>query len=223
MSGLRNSSASSLRRWGLSSSSSSSSYVYSRRGFDGVTASKHGPLKDNQLIHGWLKNAGLISIYQFHSRFEFHDWTFLHFNKSMDLKTWSADRITDTHRWVQGSHLWFYNMSIIPSLPLWLSMTLSSFVDEATDDTEESSIKANRPSWKCALPVFHLIGNSRKSVRWSAEPVPCLSRLLRLLCFHTYGVFSSVWDLGLGRRFGTQGRIWALRLGFGPLDKDLGL
>ena len=46
--------------------------------------------------------------------------------------------------------------------------------------------------------------NSRKSVRWSAVPVPCLSRLcLKLsgeqgsgpkgvndLCFHTYGEFS---------------------------------
>ena len=46
--------------------------------------------------------------------------------------------------------------------------------------------------------------NSRKSVRWSAVPVPCLSRLcLKLteeqgsgpegvddLCFHTYGGFS---------------------------------
>ena len=47
--------------------------------------------------------------------------------------------------------------------------------------------------------------NSRKSVRWSAVPVPCLSRLcLKLrgeqgsglkgvddLCFHTWGIFSS--------------------------------
>ena len=55
-------------------------------------------------------------------------------------------------------------------------------------------------------PIFQLFqsDNSRKSVRWSAVPVPCLSRLwLKLrgeqgsgpegvddLCFHTYGGFS---------------------------------
>ena len=54
--------------------------------------------------------------------------------------------------------------------------------------------------------------NSRKSVRWSAVLVPCLSRLcLKLrgeqgsgpegvddLCFHTYGEFSPSPPLGIG-------------------------
>ena len=54
------------------------------------------------------------------------------------------------------------------------------------------------------LPQLRAGGNSRKSVRWSAVPMPCLSRLwLKLrgeqgsgpegvddLCFHTYGEFS---------------------------------
>ena len=83
--------------------------------------------------------------------------------------------------------------------------------------------------------------NSRKSVRWSAVPVPCLSRLcLKLrgeqgsgpegvddLCFHTYGEFSPPppppppgigpfgWDLDL------KAEIWVSRLGFGPRDWDL--
>ena len=70
------------------------------------------------------------------------------------------------------------------------------------------------------------------SVRWSAVPVPCLSKLfLKLrgeqgsgpegvddLCFHTYGEFSPSppgigplgWDLDL------KAEIWASRLGSGP-------
>ena len=58
-------------------------------------------------------------------------------------------------------------------------------------------------SYKVACPQLKRC-NSRKSVRWSAVPVPCLSRLwLKLrgeqgsgpkgvddLCFHTYGEFS---------------------------------
>ena len=57
-----------------------------------------------------------------------------------------------------------------------------------------------RPSWEDLVDTR----NSRKSVRWSAVPVPCSSRLwLKLrgeqgsgpegvddLCFHTYGGFS---------------------------------
>ena len=57
-----------------------------------------------------------------------------------------------------------------------------------------------RPSWEDLVDTR----NSRKSVRWSAVPVPCSSRLwLKLrgeqgsgpegvddLCFHTYGEFS---------------------------------
>ena len=73
--------------------------------------------------------------------------------------------------------------------------------------------------------------NSRKSVRWSAVPVPCLSGLwLKLrgeqgsgpegvddLCFHTYGEFSPPppsgigpfsWDLDL------EAEIWVSGLGF---------
>ena len=68
--------------------------------------------------------------------------------------------------------------------------------------------------------------NSRKSVRSSAVPVPCLSRLrlkLRVddLFFHIDGEFSpppSTWasrlDLAL------EAGIWALRLGFGPQGWD---
>ena len=76
--------------------------------------------------------------------------------------------------------------------------------------------------------------NSRKSVRWSAVPVPCLSRLcLRLrgeqgsgpegvddLCFHTYGEFSpssppSPPGIGsLGWNLDLEAEIWASRLGF---------
>ena len=74
--------------------------------------------------------------------------------------------------------------------------------------------------------------NSRKSVRWSAVPVPYPSRLcLKLrgkqgsgpegvddLCFHTYGEFSPPppgigplgWDLGL------KAGIWAYGPGFWP-------
>ena len=77
--------------------------------------------------------------------------------------------------------------------------------------------------------------NSRKSVRWSAVPVPCLRRLwLKLrgeqgsgpkgvddLCFHTYEEFSpspsSDWDLGL------WAEIESLGLGFVPKGWDLGL
>ena len=54
------------------------------------------------------------------------------------------------------------------------------------------------------MNIFSINDNSRKSVRWSAVPVPCLSRLwMKLrgeqgsgpkgvddLCFHTYGEFS---------------------------------
>ena len=68
--------------------------------------------------------------------------------------------------------------------------------------------------------------NSRKSVRWSAVPVPCLSRLcLKLrgeqdsgpegvddLRFHTYGEFSPPPRTG----------IWVSRLGFGSRGWDLG-
>ena len=57
---------------------------------------------------------------------------------------------------------------------------------------------------KTKLKEMRTMNNSRKSVRWSAVPVPCLSRLwLKLrgeqgsgpegvddLCFHTYGEFS---------------------------------
>ena len=85
--------------------------------------------------------------------------------------------------------------------------------------------------------------NSRKSVRLSAEPVPCLSRLcLKMkgkqgsgpkgvddLCFHTYEEFSppsSNWDWGLragilGGDSGFMTGIWASRLEFGPRDWDL--
>ena len=62
------------------------------------------------------------------------------------------------------------------------------------------------------LAIFFMVGDEmkivRKSVRWSAVPVPCLSRLcLKLkgkqgsgpegvddLCFHTYGEFSPAYS-----------------------------
>ena len=83
--------------------------------------------------------------------------------------------------------------------------------------------------------------NSRKSVRWSAVPVPCLSRLwLKLrgeqgsgpegvddLCFHTYGGFSpssppEFWASRPGSGpfsgdFDVEAEIWASRSGSGPL------
>ena len=75
--------------------------------------------------------------------------------------------------------------------------------------------------------------NSRKSVRWSAVPEPCLSRLcLKLkekqgsgteavhdLCFHTYGEFAPSPpppSLHLQMRFRPQGWDLGLRLKFGP-------
>ena len=67
---------------------------------------------------------------------------------------------------------------------------------ESIESTSEIEAKGDR--------FEGLIKKSRKSVRWSAVPVPCLSRLwLKLrgeqgsgpegvddLCFHTYGGFS---------------------------------
>ena len=84
--------------------------------------------------------------------------------------------------------------------------------------------------------------NSRKSARWSAVPVPCLSRLcLKLrgeqgsgpegvddLCFHSHGEFSpspppppAIRSLGWDLDF--EAEIWASRLGSGPRGQDLGL
>ena len=74
---------------------------------------------------------------------------------------------------------------------------------------------------------WRLTENIRKNVRWSAVPVPCLSRFLfevERVAF-THGEFSpsppsSNWDSGLKAGFGPQGWdlgpeawIWALRLG----------
>ena len=82
--------------------------------------------------------------------------------------------------------------------------------------------------------------NRRKSVGWSAVPVPCLSRLcLKLrgeqgsgseeaddLGFHTYGEFSPSHPptlppppgiRPLGWDFDLKAEIWVSRLGFGPL------
>ena len=74
--------------------------------------------------------------------------------------------------------------------------------------------------------------NSRKSVKWSAVPVPSKSELwLKLrgeqgsgpegvddLCFHTYGEFSpSPPGIGtLGWDLDFKAEIWASRLVFGP-------
>ena len=76
--------------------------------------------------------------------------------------------------------------------------------------------------------------NSRKSVRWSAVPVPCLSRLcLKLsgeqgsrpegvddLCFHTYGNFLLLLLL-LPLASGLLAEIWISRLRFRPQGWDL--
>ena len=67
-----------------------------------------------------------------------------------------------------------------------------------------SSIPTNADESILFSNLMMIIRNSRKSVRWSAVPVPCRSRLcLKLkgkqgsgpegvddLCFHTYGGFS---------------------------------
>ena len=75
--------------------------------------------------------------------------------------------------------------------------------------------------------------NSRKSVKWSAVPVPCLNRLFLELevkqCsrpnglshmrpkFQPWGIWAQRVGIGpRGRDLGYKVGIWALRLGFGP-------
>ena len=79
--------------------------------------------------------------------------------------------------------------------------------------------------------------NSRKSVRWSAVPLPCLSRLgLKLrgeqgsspegvndLCFHTYEEFSPSSDWNLGWDLGLGAGIWTMGLRFGSWGWGSGL
>ena len=102
---------------------------------------------------------------------------------------------------------------------LELEDTLSSpslfFVNDQRTDAPQTDLRTNRLSKfffftqivgkkdKLLIKEFKKT-NSRKSVRWSAVPVPCLRRLcLKLkgkqgsgsegvddLCFHTYGEFS---------------------------------
>ena len=75
---------------------------------------------------------------------------------------------------------------------------------EKGDADDEERLETRFVLDRILPPAVWVEVNSRKSVRWSAVPVPCLSRLwLKLrgeqgsgpegvddLCFHTYGEFS---------------------------------
>ena len=79
--------------------------------------------------------------------------------------------------------------------------------------------------------------NSRKSVRWSAVPVPCLSRLCLKLregkgqrpwkgrwptLSHLWRIFSLFWKSAFGLIFWPPRWIWVSKLGFGLGGRDFG-
>ena len=98
----------------------------------------------------------------------------------------------------------------------------------------KAGIEASRPAFE-PKRGGHTEENSRKSIRWSSVPMPCLSRLwLKLrgeqgsgpegvddLCFHTYGEFPPPPPSGIGP-FGwdldLKAEIWVSRLGSEPPD-----